>query len=174
MNHHGYRRLFQEKIGHPVFGATLPRDRFWFLMSNICFDNKNTRTQRFQSDHFAAFREIYEMFNRKCSSTLQADEYLALDETLYGCRNQISFKQYNSSKPEKYGLLFKSINAVRYPFTFQSCVYSGKPVGDAGPYYTPGVTQTVQSLVTKLGNEMDLSGRNITMDHFYTSFELLE
>ena len=166
--------LFQPAFGHPLFAATMSGKRFKFLNANIRFDNIHTREERFPSDRFAAIRELFETFNDQCSSVLQPDEYLAIDETLYGCRNQISFKQYNSSKPNKYGILFKSVNAVRYPFTFRAVVYSGKPTDNQGPFYTPGIMPTVQSLIIKLSNKVDLKGRNITMDRLYTSHELLE
>ena len=168
------KNLYEDEIGHPIFGATMSYHRFVFLSSNIRFDNINTRQERFIHDRFAAFREIFEDFNNRCSSVLQPDEYLSIDETLYGCKNQISFKQYNSSKPQKYGLLFKSVNAVKYPFTFRTSVYSGKPIGEPGPYYISGIMPGVQSLVTQLSNFVDLQGRNITMDRLYTSFELLQ
>ena len=164
--------LFQDDIAHPIFGATMSYHRFIFLNSNITFDNIDDRKERFVSDRFAAVRYIFEYFNDKCSSLLQPDEYLTIDETLYSCRNQISFKQYNSSKPNKYGLLFKSINAVRYPFTFRMSVYSGKPIGEPTSHYNTGIMANVQSLVTKLGSHVDLKGRNITMDRLYTSYEL--
>lgn len=148
--------------------------RFQFLHSNIRFDNTNTHAQRFPHDRFTAIRDLFESFNERCSAVLQPDEYVAIDETLYGCRNQISFKQYNNSKPQKYGLLFKSVNAVKYPFTFRAVVYSGKPTGDPGPYYVPGIMPIVQSLVTGLSRHVGMTGRNITMDRLYTSFELFK
>ena len=173
LSHHSWKYLFQDAIGHPIFGATMSSNRFWFINSNIRFDDSDTRSDRFEHDRFAAFRDFYEMFNERCSAVLQPDAYLALDETLYGCKNQIAFRQYNSSKPQKYGLLFKSINAVQYPYTFRSVVYSGKPVGEPGPYYIPGIMPIVQSLITKLSENVDMRGRNITMDRLYTSYELL-
>ena len=144
-----------------------------FINSNIRFDDSDTRSDKIEHDRFAAFRDFYEMFNERCSAVLHPDAYLALDETLYGCKNQIAFRQYNSSKPQKYGLLFKSINAVQYPYTFRSVVYSGKPVGEPGPYYISGIMPIVQSLITKLSENVDMRGRNITMDRLYTSYELL-
>ena len=50
-------------------------------------------------------------------------------------RNQVAMKQYNPSKPAKYGLLFKSLNDGRFPYTYNSLVYAGKPQQGGGPYY---------------------------------------
>ena len=69
---------------------------------------------------------------------LAPDDYLSLDETLYPMRTQISFKQFNLSKPAKYSLLFKSVNAARYPYTFLSSSYSGKPKEEGGQYHIQG------------------------------------
>ena len=60
------------------------------------------------------------------------DDFIAIDETLYPVRTRVSFKQYNPSKPAQYGLLFKSVNAVRYPYTFVTTVYAGKPEAGDG------------------------------------------
>ena len=162
------RFLFKHSTGHPIFGATMSCKRFKFLYSNIRFDDVATRPEQFSHDRFAAIRTLFEQFNERCNSVLQPDEFLTIDETLYGCRNQISFKQYNSSKPQKYSLLFKSINSVQYPFTFRVAVYSGKPSGDPGEYYVPGIMPIVQALVSQLATHVDLQGRNITMDRLYT------
>ena len=63
-----------------------------FLSSNVRFDDSKTRQERFHHDRFGAFREIFEQFNNRCRSVLQPDEYLLIDETLYGCKNQMNFK----------------------------------------------------------------------------------
>ena len=114
------KKLFSEEYGPPIYGEVMPRERFHFLIRNISFDDEETRPQRWKKDRFAAIREIFEKFNDQCSSVLCPDEYLSLDETLYPMRTQIQFKQYNPNKSAKYGLLYKSINAARYPFTFVS------------------------------------------------------
>ena len=84
-------------------------------------------------------------------------------------RNQVSFKQFNPSKPSKYGLLFKPINDARYPYTFITAPYSGKPVGDAGEFYISGCDEIVKSLISRLEKSTDLKGRNISFDCLYTS-----
>ena len=169
-----YSILFNDEVANPIFGATMSYNRFRFLHSNIKFDDINTRQFRFLSDRFAAMRDFFEQFNDRCSSVLQPDNYLTIDKTLYGCRNQISFKQYNGNKPQKYGLLFKSINSINYPFTFRTSVYSGKPIGEPNGYFVTGIMPIVQSLINQLSRHVDLQGRNITMDRLYTSYELFK
>ena len=70
-----------------------------------------THATGFQSDTATAIREIYELFKYKCARVLVADELPSLDETLYLTRTGIPFRQYNQSKPAKYGLLFRSLNS---------------------------------------------------------------
>ncbi len=163
--------LFQDRIGHPIFGATMSRDRFCFLMSKLGFDNQSTRPECYHVDRFAAFCEIFEDVNQNCSKVLVPDEYLALDET---SQNRSGLKVYNKNKPARYGLLFKSINAVRYPFTFTMMPYAGKPPAADGPYYEATVLESVQYLVKKLQRAVDIKGRNLTADRYYTSIDLCE
>ena len=73
-------------------------------------------------------------------------DYLSLDEPLYPTRVQIRFKQYNPDKPAKYGLLFKSINGARYPYTHQSIVYSGKPAGEPNEFYNAVTINYIKQL----------------------------
>ena len=99
-----------------------------------------------------------------------ADDYISLDETLYPMRTQIQFKQYNPNKPAKYGLLFKSINAARYPFTLVSAPYAGKPEEDGGEFYVQGTEPIVKQLINRLGAKQPLQGRNISMERLLYIF----
>ena len=53
-------------------------------------------------------------------------EYLSIDETLYPYRGNVKFRQYNSSKPARYGLLYRSISDSRVPYTYFTLAYAGK------------------------------------------------
>ena len=75
------------------------------------------------------------------------------------CETQISFKQYNPNKPAKYGLLFKAINAARYPYTFIASPYCGKPQEVGGIYYVSGTEEIVKYMVEQLRNKVSLNGR---------------
>ena len=98
-----------------------------------------------------------------------------MDGTLCPARTQISFKQYNSDKPAKYGVLFKSLNSTRYPYTYQIHVYSGKPEEVTNEsFYVQGTINYIKYLAEQLQKSHSLKGRNITMDRFYTSLEIVD
>ena len=160
-NNHSLRILFSEEKGMPVFEATMSRLRFSFIVQHLCFDVEETRATRWQSDRFAALRDLFEACNNNFAAALVPEDYLIIDETLYPMRNQIAFKQYNPDKPAMYGLLFKSVNCGRYPSTYQSHVYSGKPVVDPSCHYVQGSDSYIRYLVTKLSDRPPLQRRNI-------------
>ena len=101
--------------------------------------------------------------------------YLTVDETLYPMRNKISFKVYNKSKPNKYGLLLKSLNSAEYPYTYQSHVYAATPVGPPTCHYVNTTDEYIFYLLDKVvekGAEYSMRGCNITTDRLYTSVSL--
>ena len=69
----------------------------------------------------------------------------------------------------KYGLLFKSVNAARYPYTSP---YSGKPTEEGGQYYIHSTEAIVHYLTETLSANSSLAGRNISFDPLYTSIPL--
>ena len=66
-------------------------------------------------------------------------------------------------------MLYKSINAFRYPFTFSTAVYHAKPKAEPTFYYTPGTSQTEKFLIQNLEYHTNLVARNILYDRLYTS-----
>ena len=172
--HQGTNAMFHKIFGNPVFSATMSWNRFKFLIAHISFDDHTSHPTRWQHDRFAAFHKIFEEFNENCGKCLVPDDNLSLDETLYPTRTQISFKQFNPSKPAKYGMLYKSIKTCRYPFTFSTAVYSSKPKEEPTSYHTPGTSQTVKYLIQNLECHTNLVGRNISYDRLYTSVPMAQ
>ena len=66
VNLHMTDRLFSND-SHFVFGAIMSKNRFRFLKGYICFDKPQERTQLWETDRFAAVREIWEIFNSNLS-----------------------------------------------------------------------------------------------------------
>ena len=77
------------------------------------------------------------------------------------------------SKPRKYGLLFKSVNASRYPYTF-ACLPNCRKTEklENAPYYVKGMENAVKSLIQFMQRYCNMDGRNITFDCLYTSIPL--
>ena len=108
----------QKTTDIPFFSATSSKNRLKFFFSKISFDDFETRTEHWEKDRFAAIRNIFEKFDNNCRRSIIPDEFVSIDETLYPMRIKVVFKQFNPIKPDKCGLLFKSINASCYPYSF--------------------------------------------------------
>ena len=65
-------------------------------------------------------------------------------------RQQIIFRQYNPNKPQRYGLLLKSLNDARFPYTYKAVPYVAKPKAGDGPYYLKSTIDYIKYLVTKM------------------------
>ena len=89
-------------------------------------------------------------------------------------RNRVSFKQFKPNKPAKYGLLFKSIKGARYPYSFVSAPYCGKPKSEPTVEYKQGTFEVTKHMVEKLSKYTSLKGWNISFDRRYTSIPLAD
>ncbi len=166
--------LWSDEKGHPVFPATMSLNRFKFLNGCLSFDDLGTRNERWQHDRAAAIRGFFEDFNINCAKMRVPTEYLAIDETLYPYRGNIGFRQYNPAKPAKYGLLYRSLSDSVKRYTYFSLFYAGKPRGIPDSFYVSSVDGYTKYLVDGLSKFLDLSGRNISLDRFFTSLPIAE
>ena len=164
--------LFQDMFGHPLFAAVMSKNRFQYLLQVLSFDTPAEREATWSTDRLAAIREVFQRFTRNCMKHVIPSEYLAIDETLYPMRTQISMKQYNDKKPTKYGLLFRSINDSRFSYTYNTLAYAGKPEAGHGPYYLDTIDAYVKSLVTNLKEKLPIGKRNLSIDRLYTSISI--
>ena len=49
-------------------------------------------------------------------------------------RHKIAFRQYNPNKPDKYGVLLKSLNDARFPYTYKALPNAAKATAGDGPF----------------------------------------
>ena len=150
LNTMGIRKLFYDSYEPPMFSAGMSRNRFAFILHSSSFYDESTHAERWKKDRFTVIHEFFENFNNQCMLVLAPGDYLSLDGTLYLIRTQMSFKQFKPSKPAKYGLLFKSVNATRYPYIFISSPYSRKHTEEGGQYYIQGTEAIVHYLIETL------------------------
>ena len=92
MNGHRIDTFFSDIHGHPVFSATMSRQRFQLILANLTFDDAEDRPACWQCDRFAAMRYIFEECNKSFPRVMIPECYLSLDETLYPMRTQINFR----------------------------------------------------------------------------------
>ena len=52
---HNIEILFNNLTGNPIFGATMSKNRFKFLLSHISFYDAGDRPEKWKYDRFAAF-----------------------------------------------------------------------------------------------------------------------
>ena len=148
--------VFYHKSSNDVFSATMNVKRCQFLCRFLAFDDFTTRRERWQSDRFAAFREFLEDFNERCARMRNPSEYLSIDETLYPYRGNVKFRQYNPSKPARYGLLYRSISDSRVPYTYFTLAYAGKPESQPDQFYVTGTDNYTKYLVDSLKQYVQL------------------
>ena len=99
--------------------------------------------------------------------------HMTIDETLFPYPGHISIKNYNPNKPARYGLLVISISDAEVPYTYYRLPYAGKPE-IPNEYYVQGPDEKSMYLVTKLRLYCDLTGRNISMDRYFTSLSIAD
>ena len=147
--------------------------RYRFIGQFLSFDHSVTRHDRYQNDKFACYRVVFEALNKQNAIMRVPSLHMTTDEKLFPYRGHISIKNYNPNKPARYGLLFISISDAEVPYTYYSLPYAGKPE-IPNEYYVPDTDEKSMYLVTKLRLYCDLTGRNITMDRYFTSLSIAD
>ena len=100
---------------------------------------------------------------------------LAIDESLYLYRGRIRIKQYNPSKPAKYGLLhsrgYLCNSTIEY--TYFTLPYVGKRnnvwSNKVSTFYVSGTDKYTKYLVTETSKYNKLKGTDISMDRYFTT-----
>ena len=139
----------------------MSKNRFKFLLSHITFDNHIDHENNWPTDRFATMQPVWQLFNSNLGKCIAPSEYLAIDETLYPMRHQIAFCQNNPNKPHKYGALLKSLNDVRFPYTYKALPYAAKPTAGDEPFYISSTADYIKNLVIQTKEQVRLDGRNI-------------
>ncbi|GBL83145.1 hypothetical protein AVEN_165356-1 [Araneus ventricosus] len=93
--------------------------------------------------------------------------FLMIDEQLQPFRDRCPFRQYMPKKPARYGVKICALVDSRVFYTWKMEVYTGQqPKGPFQLDNSPG--SIVKCLMSPLYN----SGRNLTVDNWYTSYPL--
>lgn len=156
--------LFSEKRGLPIFEVAMGKHLFLFITRHLCFDNFETREERWRVDPFAAMLDFLEQCNERFEDAIVSEDYIWTDETYYPTCNHVSFKQYNPDQLAKYEMLFKLLNSAQFPFTYQTHTYGGKSLDTPNEYYFQSTYSYIKYFVERLSWHDNIHGRNTTMD----------
>lgn len=165
--------LFSQATGPPVFSATMGGKRFSALLQHLSFDDRETREERRATDRFCLQRDFLDRFNAELHRHFRPSECLTLDESLVRFRGRCSFRMYVKNKPGKYGILLRTLADASYRCMVKVWPYSGQPEAleraPAGVHF-----DSIPAMVSHMVQEQAGSGRNITMDRFFTSTTVAE
>lgn len=165
------KEMWKSETGRAVFTATMSRSRFETLVRFLRFDDRETRSSRQSADNFAPIREVFDMFNDKCRDNFSLSDNVTVDETLRKFRGRCKFRVYMPQKPGKYGLLFRVLTDATYRYVSRMMPYTGK-IANADGRATE--RQSPTSIVMDLCRHLFGSGRNLTIDRYYTNVEMVE
>lgn len=169
-HHTNVRELWaSDGSGMPILRAAMSYKRFLFLLSNIRFDDKNTREERKKQDKLAAIRTIFDLFVENIKNTYACTESVTIDEMLHPFRGRCSWIQYIPSKPAKYGLKFFAMCDANTFFTNNLEIYVG--VQPDGPFAS---SNSPKHIVERLTTPIHGSWRTLTTDNWYTSIPLAD
>lgn len=166
-SHISVEELWSDMYGPPIFHATMTLSRFRFLTACIRFDDKITRPARKVKDHFAAIREIWEIYVSNCRMYYSPSEYCTIGGNLLGFRGRCPFRVYKQHHPDKCGINILVLCDAKTNYMVSAMPYLGsvrEPADDNDRmYYVKALTEPIHG-----------SNRNITMDKWFTSMILAD
>lgn len=156
-----------ESTSPPHFRAALSRDRYQLILCFLRFDDSTTRQQRRKTDRLAPIRTLWTDFIGLCKQLYEPTECVTVDEQLVKFRGRCPFRQYLPQKPGKYGIKVWVCADSETHYCYNAEVYTGREERNKDVGFS-------ESVVTQLVSPLYKSGRNVTMDRFFTSISLAE
>lgn len=145
-------------LSTPIFGATMPRNRFQLILKFLHFNNNEEVNEE---DRLHKVRKPIDHFCNLFKTVYVPNQKLALDEGMLAWRGRLRFRVYNPSKIIKYGIMVRLLceSSTGYICTMQ--IYDGN-------------CRTIHSTVTELLQPYENKGYHVYMDNFYNSVRLTQ
>ena len=155
------------------YRATISRSHFKTWLRVIRFDSATRRRERARKDTFTTFREIWTEFNSSLTKHFEPSAHLVVDEQLVTSKCLSPHRTYNPSKPGKYGEMYRwCVDAEkRYVCKGNPLIKKPEHPVEAAAHKE---ANRVRSLVLDLLEPYLGTGRNVTGDRYFSSFELTQ
>ncbi|XP_061899232.1 uncharacterized protein LOC133647122 [Entelurus aequoreus] len=160
------RDCWSKNLGSPQIIETMSRGRFQNIMHHLRFDDRDTRSERAQTDKFAAISNIWGLFATNCITSYIPGQHITIDQQLFPSKTRCCFLQYIASKPDKFGIKFWVARDLKTKYVCNILPYLGKD--DT----RPRGERVSESVVMRLMEPFLDKGRNVTTDNFFTSLSL--
>ena len=162
--------LWSKNYRIPIFGETMPRNKFTKMMKCLRFDDKPNRIRKGPGDDkFAPIQDVFTTFISMCKSKYTCNFSLIVDEQLMSPKSRCSFITFMPNKPDKYGIKFWVLVNVKAKYVANITLFLGAQEKEDRCGVPLG-----ESVVIKITEHIKEKGYNICCDNFFTSLPLAE
>ena len=148
----------------PIFGRTMPRDRFFSILSMLHFSN-NAQNSDIPGDRLYKVREVISKIKKEFTHMFLPFENLVIDESMVLFKGRLIFKQYIKTKRHRFGIKLFVLCDCETGYILDYIVYTGSQT-EIDHVETLGVTGSV---VTTLMKPYLNKGHTLYTDNYYTS-----
>ena len=153
------------------YRTVMSRNLFQIWSKVLRFDDPVDRGQRKATDTFAAVRNIWTEWNERLRTFYEPGHSITVDEQLVASRNRSRHKIYNPSKPGKYGELIRWCTDAKERYFLYGSPQTKRPQNQVAAE-AHKESNKAKNLVMDLCAPFLNSGRNITGDRFFSSYDL--
>ncbi|XP_017288685.1 uncharacterized protein LOC108245934 isoform X2 [Kryptolebias marmoratus] len=160
------RDSWSANLANPRIVATMARNRFQDIMRHLRFVDMFTRSERAQTDKFAAISDVWGSFVTNCIASYNPGRHITIGEQLFPSKTRCCFLQYSATKPHKFGIKFwvACDSKSKYICNVLPCL--GKDPS------CPSGERLSETVVMRLVEPFMDKGRTVTTDSFFTSLSL--
>lgn len=140
----------------PIFGNTMPRNRFRQLWKYWHFNNNEHCHERLDK-----IKPVYLNFVEKFQRIYKPEKELSLDENIIPWMRRLSFRIYNPAKIIKYGILVRMVYEASSAYIYNFEIY-----------YAQGKS-LITTIFSMLSPQLNL-WHDVCMDDYYNSVKVAE
>ncbi|KAL7842461.1 hypothetical protein SRHO_G00241500 [Serrasalmus rhombeus] len=162
------RDSWSANLANPRIIATMARNRFQDIVQHLRFDDMFTRSERAETDKFAAIFDVWRSFVTNCIASYNPGRHITIDEQLFPSKTRCCFLQYSATKPDKFGIKFWVACDLKSKYICNVLPYLGKDPS------RPNGERLSETVVMRLMEPFMDKGRTVTTDNFFTSLSLAQ